>query len=451
MSRVRRVCLTLALAVVAGCDAPDTITAPSPELRPRATTAASVVVQNTNDAGPGSLRQALADAQGGETIQFDAALAGQTITLTTGALVVATDVTIEGPASAGITISGNRASRVFETTGIGVVLRNLTITGGKVSSPGAGILNGGTLTIDHSVITANETSAGVMVPNYGGGVYNYSPGVLTVVNSTISGNTAEGAGGAISGTGPIAIINSTIADNDAPLGGGVFLQAGPLRLHNALIANNAVANCAMSIGVTFDDFTYQGTNLSSDASCGTDPAILVGDPILGPLASNGGPTQTHALLVGSPAIDAATACTVTTDQRYVVRPQLAGGACDIGAYEFNEFLRASLAIDASVTVNPKSGIAVVSGTIACDTQVPVELEVRLAQPQKVGRVSTTIQATDLVTVDCIGTKYWSVALAPASGGFQTGAATATVRTTNTDKWFAPATATKAVKLYWGRK
>ena len=451
MSRVPSVCLILTLAVAAGCDAPDPITAPSPELRPRTLTAASVVVQNANDAGPGSLRQAIADAQEGETIQFDPALAGQTITLTTGSLFVLRGMTIEGPTSAGITISGNRANRVFHTTGTGVVLRNLTITGGKLITPGAGVFNGGTLTIDHSVITGNETTGAPTVPGFGGGVYNGSPGELTVINSTISGNTAADGGGGIYSTAPLAIINSTIAYNDAGAGSGVSVLNGPLLLRNALIANNAAADCAVSPLPSSDIVTYEGTNLSSDASCGLDPAMLVGDPMLGPLASNGGPTQTHALLIGSPAVEAAAACTVTTDQRYVARPQLAGGACDIGAYEFTAFLQVSLAIDASATVNPKSGIAVVSGTISCGTQTPAELEIRLAQPQKVGRVSTTIQATDLVTVDCVGKKYWSVALAPASGGFQTGAATATVSTTKLDKWYQPATATKTVKLYWGRK
>ena len=141
---------------------------------------------------------------------------------------------------------------------------------------------------------------------------------------------------------------------------------------------------------------------------------------------------------------------MTTDQRYVVRPQLAGGACDIGAYEFTEYLKAGLAIDASVTVNPKNGIAVVSGTTTCGTQLPVELEIRLATPEGRARLGDDpgrrcrdrlLRRHDVLER---GT-------APASGGFQTGAATATVMTTNSDKWFEPATATKAVKLFWGRK
>src|SRR5215208_1606160 len=108
MSRVGTVCLTLTLAVIAGCDAPAPITAPAPGVGPAAlTTASVVVVLNTNDAGPGSLRQALADAVGDETIQFDPAIAGQTITLATGPLEVTQPLIIEGPA-AGITIDANR-------------------------------------------------------------------------------------------------------------------------------------------------------------------------------------------------------------------------------------------------------------------------------------------------------------------------------------------------------
>jgi len=454
MSRVGTVCLTLTLAVIAGCDAPAPITAPAPGVGPAAlTTASVVVVLNTNDAGPGSLRQALADAVGDETIQFDPAIAGQTITLATGPLEVTQPLIIEGPA-AGITIDANRTSQVMRTNANGVVLRNLTITGGKTTVQGGGIENLGTLTIDHSTITGNEASGstGFFASN-GGGVFNVGSAVLGVINSTISGNSAEGSGGGIYGDGTMTLINSTVAYNDALIAGGATANFGAqLLLHNSLIANNSSGsglnpNCLASPGI----IVYDGTNLSNDASCGIDPAMLLGDPILGPLASNGGPTRTHALLIGSAAVDAATSCTVTTDQRYVARPQLAGGACDIGAYEFTEYLTAALAIDASVTVNPSTGTAVVSGTVSCDRQSPADLEITLVQKQKVGRVSATIQATDLTSVDCIGKKYWSVALAPASGGFQTGAATASVKTSQLDKWYAPTTTASTVKLYWGRK
>lgn len=448
MSRARSVCLLLSLAIAAGCDGPDPTTAPSPASRPRTLTAPlAVLVMNTNDAGPGSLRQALADAQGGETIQFDAALAGQTIALTTGQLEVLTPVTIEGP-TGGITISGNGTSRVMHTSASGIVLRNLTITGGVADASGAGIMNTGTLTIDHSTVSGNEASGPTTAAHNGGGVYNDFLRTVTIVNSTISGNTAR-VGGGIYSDGTVTLINSTVAFNAATTGAGGVLTNG-LLLRNALLSNNTAvvgANCA----VNSTSVVYEGTNLSSDASCGTDAAMLVGNPMLAPLASNGGPTQTHALLAGSEAVNAATACNVTSDQRYTARPQPVGGACDIGAFEFTDFLQPALTIDASVTVNPKTGIAVVSGTIACSRQVAAELEITLVQNQKVGRVSTTLNAADLIAVDCVGTKYWSVALAPASGGYQTGAATASARTTTLDAWSLPVAATRPVKLYWGRK
>jgi predicted outer membrane repeat protein len=454
MSRVRLVCLTLTLAAVAGCEAASPIMAPSPEsLRPSALIGTVVTVQNTNDAGPGSLRQAIADAVGDETIQFDAAIAGQTIVLTTGPLMVMQPVTIEGPQTTGMTISGNGASRVMVTQANGVVLRNLTITGGKSIAPGGGVVNSGKLTIDHSTITGNETAGltGIFLSD-GGGVLNVgSSSVLVVLNSTISGNAAENSGGGIYSQGLVELINSTVAFNRAKNGGGIEVSGASLLLMNSVIAKNTATAVGANCGPSLLLVNYLGTNISEDGSCGTDPALLFADPILGPLASNGGPTQTHALLLGSPAIEAATSCNVTTDQRYVARPQPVGGACDIGAFEFTDFLTAAVVIDASVTVNPRTGTAVVSGTVACSRQVAADLEVTLHQPQKVGRVSATIKATDLTTVDCVGTKYWSVALAAASGGFQTGAATATVKTTTLDKWYVPATATSAVKLYWGRK
>jgi hypothetical protein len=173
--------------------------------------------------------------------------------------------------------------------------------------------------------------------------------------------------------------------------------------------------------------------------------------VVGPLADNGGPTRTHALLAGSPAIEGAVqACaTALVDQRYVARPQ--GNACDIGAFEFTGFVTPPLAVDASGTINPNTGVAIVSGTITCPAPATVTIAATLRQSQKVGKVNTTVEASAETAAVCGGTRPWSVALAPATGGFKNGTGTVTVRTTAGPAYLRTAEASRAVKLVWGRK
>jgi hypothetical protein len=178
--------------------------------------------------------------------------------------------------SADITVSGNYAVRVFEIgSGAKLTLNNLTVANGSAAG-GAGILNQGT---------------------------------LTVTNSTLSGNSANGAGG---------------------YNGGGIVSFGPsTTFQNTIVANSP------SGGDCYGTINEGGHNLDSDGSCGFDTAnnSLSGvDPMLGDLADNGGPTKTHALLEGSPAIDKGDPFGATTDQRGVARPQ--GAASDIGAFEF---------------------------------------------------------------------------------------------------------------------
>jgi hypothetical protein len=155
---------------------------------------------------------------------------------------------------------------------------------------------------------------------------------LDLENSTISGNSAGVQGGGLGG-GRLTLVNGTVANNNAPSGGGIAAGFVPT-LKGTLVADNIGGDCMASV-------TSQGYNLDSDGSCGlvhpTDQ--LNQDPLLMPLADNGGSTQTHALGSGSPAIDGIPAadCTDSTgaplavDQRGEPRPQ--GAGCDIGAYE----------------------------------------------------------------------------------------------------------------------
>lgn len=197
---------------------------------------------------------------------------------------------------------------------------------------GSGILNDGTLVVDHSGVSANSSSC---TDVYGGGIYN--AGELIVNNSTISGNSVAdfALGGGIYNEqyGTVSINSSTISENDNAIG---ISNNGSVSLQNSILANKD-GNCSGTI-------TSEGYNLSSDDSCSlSGPGDLSNtDPKLGPLQNNGGPTQTQALLAGSPAIDAGNpnGCTdnngnlLKTDQRGEPRPdQEDTGGCDIGAFE----------------------------------------------------------------------------------------------------------------------
>ena len=429
----------------------------------------TVTVANTNDAGAGSLRQAIADAVAGDVIGFDASIAGQTITLTTGELEIAKALTIQGPSTSGITIRGGGTSRVLEVTALEstdqITLRNLTITGGNIVGLGGGIFkkNSSSLTIDHVLVAGNTGETG-------GGI-DSEQGQLTIINSTISGNTARSTiaasvfGGGIASSGDLAITSSTVVNNVALGGAATFALAAGIYSHGAkaaqyrndIIAGNTTDNGS---GAHSDNCQSEsspkpilvGVNLSDDASCGAAGAhVLIADPQLGALASNGGPTQTMALLRTSPAIDAVSLsdCTVTTDQRYVSRPQ--GIACDIGAFEFNAFDQTPLSIDGSVAVNPSTGVAVVTGIISCPEAISLTIHVALSQPQKTGRVNTTVSAADDLILTCNGTKAWGIALTPATGGFQNGSGSVKASTTNRAPYVLPASASASVKMFWGHQ
>jgi CSLREA domain-containing protein len=204
-----------------------------------------------------------------------------------------------------------------------VTVRTNATVGSNLSGGGGGIFNEGTLDVDAVTVNGNTTQG------RGGGIYNLDQ-ALALVNCTVSGNAALNGGGLFNRAGVVQSTNNTIAFNTASdNGGGLWSFGGTTTLSNTIVSGNTAAtpadNCAGVI-------TSSGHNLSSDASCafplGTD--FNNTDPLLGPLANNDGPTETHALLLGSPASNAAS-CTVANDQRGVFRPQ--GSACDIGAYE----------------------------------------------------------------------------------------------------------------------
>ena len=184
-----------------------------------------------------------------------------------------------------------------------------TLTGNSVQgSFGGGISSGGFKTPGTVVTVINSTISGNSAQG-GGGISN-EYGVVSIVNSTISGNLATDGGGAVFNyAGALQIANSTISGNSAGSGGGVYNvpdQFGAARIETGNTIFDAGAS-GENIFNNGGEVTSHGYNLSSDDGGGylNGPGDQINtDPLLGPLQDNGGPTLTHMPLLGSPAIDA---------------------------------------------------------------------------------------------------------------------------------------------------
>lgn len=234
------------------------------------------------------------------------------------------DSTISGNT---IAVGSSGGGGVYQVAGT-LNLDRTTVSGNTVTREGGGLHVRGVATITNSTISGNRAN---LPTNGGGAIYN-DGGTLTLTNSTLSGNATDDIGGGLEGGGLATITNTTIASNTAGVrGGGINRDSHTTQLKNSIVAGNSSpigANCAGTV-------VSNGHNLENADSCAfAGPGDLKNaDPLLGPLANNGGPTATHALAAGSPAIDAAdpNGCP-GTDQRGVARPQVA--ACDIGAFEF---------------------------------------------------------------------------------------------------------------------
>ncbi len=310
----------------------------------------------------------------------------------TGLPLIASRITIEGN---GATIARQGNAPPFGLMAVihpgNLTLQRVTLSGGS-SSFGAGVLNrsGGTLTIENSTISGNTAgfsggglfNSGILniknsaisdnSSNFGGGVINDLFGSLTVENSTISENIADAGGGVLNSGGSFTITNSTISGNIANSAGGGLVNSyysgfyyclgGTLTLNRSLIAGNQapvapeIQNistvCAVSI-VTANDFNLFGANGNAGVTDFTPgstdivpaPGVQLAN-ILGPLQNNGGPTETHALVAGSPAIDAGDPGGCRDNQGTLLLTEQRGFArhvdgnndgtvrCDIGAFEY---------------------------------------------------------------------------------------------------------------------
>ena len=261
-----------------------------------------------------------------------------------------------------ITVSGNNAGvdggGVFNDGGGTMTLTNSTVSGNNAGDDAGGIINdhGSTATLTNITVTGNNGGDG------GGGIRN--AGTLTLTNSTVSGNkTGVDGGGIYNFSGTVNSFNSTITENrsDADLngtgiGGGVHnAAAGTFIFHNTILAGNFETQRLGSVfvattGECDGTISSRRNNLMKSydpGHCTVSGNPLLADPILGPLQDNGGATQTHALLAGSPAIDAgnpngclsSTGAPLQTDQRGFPRSTDGNGDgaanCDIGAFEAN--------------------------------------------------------------------------------------------------------------------
>jgi hypothetical protein len=304
-------------------------------LAPGVSRAASLTVTNLNNSGPGSLRQAILDANataGDDTIAFQDGLAG-TITLTSGELTIASSLTIQGPGAEVLTLSGGGDTRVFSIppsdSSMAVTIDDLTIRDGFTLEGGGAILNHVALTISNSILTNNQAygygmAGGILNHgrldivgstlsnnfslNPGGGIYNswssslhvasstingngteldgggiFNDGTLVIANSTISGSFAGGFGGGVFNNfaGVALITNSTFAGNTAAWDGGGVYNFGTATLTNSTFSGNAVGRYGGGYGAGFDIgagmLAGNVMDENSPTNCTADPDALIAD------------------------------------------------------------------------------------------------------------------------------------------------------------------------------
>lgn len=321
-----------------------------------------------------------------------------------GTFTIDKDLSLQGAGVAETTIRGTQNFGLFIEPNTTVTLSHLTIGSQSGTTAPRGIRNSGTVSLNYCAVKGNyaeyngtagidnqgmltlvhTTVSGNSGDNEGGGIGNSDTAVL--INSTISGNTTEEeSGGGIWNVGSLTMVSCTITGNSAHWSSGGVGGGGVVLVKNSIIAGNTASNGAPDFE---GELTSHGYNLIEDKTgCTINEAENPGtnitgqDPLLGPLQNNGGPTETHALLLGSPAIDAGS-CTdiagnsVATDQRGFVRHK----PCDIGAFEYGAI--------------PPYGLGDVNGDAIIDL-----LDVRLCAQIAQGIITGTPQQRAAADVD----------------------------------------------------
>ena len=259
--------------------------------------------------------------------------------LNDGTLTVVDCIVTANAANGGAGICSNGALTVIDSSIRGNVSEGIAQAGLQCGS-GAGILSRvGELTVVNSTISRNQ--AGSRSKGTGGGIRVGCKSSAVISNTTISGNAAVVYGGGVVVMGTARLVNCTIANNASKSeGGGVYVR-GALDLLNTIVADNSGtgASCFLTSKDDRGGAGRIGTNRHNLIDDGVWDPYLSGDPMLGPLADNGGPTMTHALLPGSPAIDAVPkdGCALAVDQRGLPRAFAVTSydtPCDIGAFEW---------------------------------------------------------------------------------------------------------------------
>lgn len=341
------------------------------------------VLQNNTTVGAGSNGGGLLQVGGTLQIQNSSILNNSTTgsgahgggIYSVGGSVTIVNSTIEGNSIA--TASGVGGGLVV--TGAALTLTDSTVSGNSSSGPsslvGGIAVAGGNLQVTGSTISGNSTSGA------GGGVGFDSNGAgvsATIINSTVSGNTAATFGGGIATfNGALQLRHSTVTNNTAAVGQGSGLASysdGSASIGNTTVFSSIVAGNLNSdvdnIGtggntISSSGFNLVGTGNATPSFGQSTDTVNVANPLLGALSNNGGPTRTHALLSGSPALDGGdVSTTLANDQRGSGFSRLIGGRVDIGSFELQA---PTPTVDLSVnssSISEGGGTAVFTATLS---------------------------------------------------------------------------------------
>lgn len=296
----------------------------------------NLTVTTTDDAGPGSLRDAISRIAVDGVIDFDPALAGQTIGLTSGQLVIPRNMTIDGSAAAGLAVSGEDSVRVFEVAaGATVSMTDLVIRNGVAAPQGGGVRNYGALTLERVVVKDNTENAGgpanfefggggiyngdsatlnlidsevsgnQTLNHPGGGVYGFFNSTINVTRSTISGNVSGDVAGGIRSLGNTTVENSTVSGNTSTAwhGGGIFHTDGQLVVNYSTFTGN-VAPAGTASGVVVATFGAPADMMLTNS-------IMEGNNGAFACATEGGPAAT--ITSGGGNIDNDGSCQLTAE------------------------------------------------------------------------------------------------------------------------------------------